>query len=50
MEAQLCCGDEVIVVGGANSAGQAALFLAQTASRVHLLVRSAVFRRACRDT
>ena len=40
MEAQLCGGEEVIVVGGANSAGQAALFLAQTASRVHLLVRS----------
>jgi thioredoxin reductase (NADPH) len=40
MEAQLCDGDEVIVVGGANSAGQAAVFLAQTARHVHLLVRS----------
>ncbi len=40
MEAQLCGGDEVIVVGGANSAGQAAVFLAQTAKAVHLLVRS----------
>lgn len=40
MEAQLCDGDEVVVVGGANSAGQAAVFLAQTARRVHLLVRS----------
>ena len=40
MEAQLCEGDEVIVVGGANSAGQAALFLAQTVRHVHLLVRS----------
>ena len=40
MEAQLCGGDEVIVVGGANSAGQAALFLAQSARCVHLLVRS----------
>jgi len=39
-EAQLCEGDEVIVVGGANSAGQAAVFLAQTVRRVHLLVRS----------
>ena len=39
-EAQLGDGDEVIVVGGANSAGQAAVFLAQTARRVHLLVRS----------
>ena len=41
MEAQLCAGDEVIVVGGGNSAGQAAVFLAQTARRVHVLVRSA---------
>jgi len=40
MEAQLCNGDEVIVVGGGNSAGQAAVFLAQTAKRVHVLVRS----------
>ncbi|HXS97623.1 MAG TPA: FAD-dependent oxidoreductase [Candidatus Limnocylindrales bacterium] len=40
MESQLCGGEEVIVVGGGNSAGQAAAFLAQTASRVHLLVRS----------
>lgn len=40
MEAQLCEGDEVIVVGGANSAGQAAVFLAQTVRQVHLLVRS----------
>jgi thioredoxin reductase (NADPH) len=40
MEAQLCAGEEIIVVGGANSAGQAAVFLAQTVSRVHLLVRS----------
>ena len=39
-EAQLCRGEEVIVVGGGNSAGQAAVFLAQTAKRVHLLVRS----------
>ena len=40
MEAQLCAGDEIIVVGGANSAGQAAVFLSRTASRIHLLVRS----------
>ena len=40
MEAQLCAGDEVIVVGGGNSAGQAAVFLAQTSRRVHMLVRS----------
>jgi thioredoxin reductase (NADPH) len=40
MEAQLCFGEEVIVVGGGNSAGQAAVFLAQTARRVHMLVRA----------
>jgi thioredoxin reductase (NADPH) len=39
MEAQLCGAEEVIVVGGANSAGQAAVFLSQTAARVHMLVR-----------
>ena len=39
MEAQLCIGDEVIVVGGGNSAGQAAVFLAETAARVHVLIR-----------
>jgi thioredoxin reductase (NADPH) len=40
IEAQLCEGEEVIVVGGGNSAGQAAVFLAQTARRVYVLVRS----------
>src|SRR6266436_613055 len=40
VEAQLCRGEEVIVVGGGNSAGQAAVFLAQTAKHVHMLVRS----------
>src|SRR5437660_7070766 len=40
LEAQLCGGEEVIVVGGGNSAGQAAVFLAQTTSRVYVLVRS----------
>jgi thioredoxin reductase (NADPH) len=40
MESQLCLGEEVIVVGGGNSAGQAAVFLSQTTKRVHLLVRS----------
>jgi thioredoxin reductase (NADPH) len=40
MESALCGGQEVIVVGGGNSAGQAAVFLSQIARRVHLLVRS----------
>jgi thioredoxin reductase (NADPH) len=39
MEAQLCVGEDVAIVGGGNSAGQAAVFLAQTAKRVHMLVR-----------
>src|SRR5437763_10581407 len=39
LEAQLCGGEEVIVVGGGNSAGQAAVFLSQNVRRVYLLVR-----------
>ncbi|MGA8289206.1 MAG: FAD-dependent oxidoreductase [Acidobacteriaceae bacterium] len=39
MEAQLCTGDEIIVVGGGNSAGQAAAFLAETVKKVYMLVR-----------
>jgi thioredoxin reductase (NADPH) len=41
MEAQLCKGEEVVVIGGGNSAGQAAVFLAENTKRVHMLVRSA---------
>ncbi|MGH9967163.1 MAG: FAD-dependent oxidoreductase [Pyrinomonadaceae bacterium] len=40
LEAQLCGGEEVIVVGGGDSAGQAAVFLSQTTKRVYILVRS----------
>lgn len=39
VEARLCESEEVIVVGGGNSAGQAAVFLAGHASHVHVLVR-----------
>ena len=39
MEAQLCVDEDVVVVGGGNSAGQAAVFLASVARRVHVLVR-----------
>jgi thioredoxin reductase (NADPH) len=39
IESQLCEGEDVVVVGGANSAGQAAVFLSQTARKVHMLVR-----------
>jgi thioredoxin reductase (NADPH) len=40
IEAQSCGSGEVIVVGGGNSAGQAAMFLSQTAKRVHMLIRA----------
>jgi thioredoxin reductase (NADPH) len=40
MEAQLCSGEQVIVIGGGNSAGQAAVFLAQNVAGVKMLVRS----------
>jgi thioredoxin reductase (NADPH) len=38
-EAQLCQGSDVLVVGGGNSAGQAAVFLAEFAHQVLLLIR-----------
>ena len=40
IEAQLCGNDIAVVVGGGNSAGQAAVYLSQTARKVHMLVRS----------
>jgi len=40
IEAAMCGEEEVIVVGGGNSAGQAAVFLADKAKHVHMLVRS----------
>jgi thioredoxin reductase (NADPH) len=39
IEATMCARTEVVLVGGGNSAGQAAVFLSQHASRVHMLVR-----------
>ncbi len=39
METAYCRDKEVVVVGGGNSAGQAALFLSQTASHVYLMIR-----------
>jgi thioredoxin reductase (NADPH) len=39
MEAQLCGGEDIVIVGGGNSAGQAALYLSKTSAQVHLLVR-----------
>src|SRR3954464_9405072 len=39
IEARLCAAQEVVLVGGGNSAGQAAVFLAGHARRVHLVIR-----------
>ena len=39
LEARMCAQNEVALIGGGNSAGQAAVFLAQHASKVHILVR-----------
>lgn len=39
MEAQMCGGDAVVVVGGGNSAGQACIYLAENARKVYLLIR-----------
>ena len=39
MEARLCKGEEVVVVGAGNSAGQAIVYLARNARHVHVLVR-----------
>ncbi|MGH2941435.1 MAG: FAD-dependent oxidoreductase, partial [Solirubrobacteraceae bacterium] len=44
MEAQLCAGAPIVVVGGGNSAGQATLFLAQHVPKVHLVVREPELR------
>jgi thioredoxin reductase (NADPH) len=38
-EAQLCAGDSVVIVGGGNSAGQAAMFLSRHATSCRLLIR-----------
>lgn len=40
LESQFCRGEEIAIIGGGNSAGQAAVFLSDTASKVYILVRS----------
>ena len=39
IEAKLCAGQEVVVIGGGNSAGQAAVFLSTLTAKVHVMVR-----------
>src|ERR1700746_584351 len=45
IEARLCRSSAAHVVGGGNSAGQAAMFLSQTADEVSLLIRSSALRK-----
>lgn len=45
-EAMNCTGQEVYIVGGANSAGQAAVYFSRNACRVHLLIRGADLHRS----
>ncbi|MBO9198085.1 FAD-dependent oxidoreductase [Rhizobium sp. 16-449-1b] len=42
MEAQVCADETIVVVGGGNSAGQAAVFLSRTVKHVHMLMRSGI--------
>ena len=39
IEAKLCAGQDVVLVGGGNSAGQAAVFLSGHARKVHMMIR-----------
>ncbi|HEX2284511.1 MAG TPA: NAD(P)/FAD-dependent oxidoreductase [Mycobacterium sp.] len=49
VEAALCEGEEAIVVGGGNSAGQAAVFLSRHASHVHILIRGQTLASSMSD-
>jgi thioredoxin reductase (NADPH) len=40
LEAKLCQGEDVVIVGGGNSAGQAAVFLSNTCRHVHIVIRA----------
>ncbi|HEY3008209.1 MAG TPA: FAD-dependent oxidoreductase [Micromonosporaceae bacterium] len=45
-EAPSCAGDDVYIVGGANSAGQAAVYFARYARRVNIVIRARDLRRS----
>jgi thioredoxin reductase (NADPH) len=47
IEAQLCAGEEVAVIGGGNSAGQAAVYLSRTAGHVHIWCAAQASPRPC---
>jgi len=48
-EARYCADEPVVVVGGGNSAGQAAMFLSRTAQHVHLMVRGETLAASMSD-
>lgn len=48
-EALLCRKREVAIIGGGNSAGQAAIFMSQCASRVHFIIRGEDLRKSMSD-
>jgi len=49
VESRLCAGKPTIVVGGGNSAGQAAMFLSEGSPQVHLLIRGDNFAKSMSD-
>ncbi len=49
LEARYCGNSEVVVIGGGNSAGQAAMFLSRTARHVHVLIRGASLASSMSD-
>ena len=49
MEATLCAGEAVAVIGGGNSAGQAAIFLSRTVDHVHILIRGKALAETMSD-
>jgi len=49
VEARYCGGSAVVVIGGGNSAGQAAMYLSRSAAHVHVLVRGASLAASMSD-
>ncbi len=49
LEARFCKGSEVIIIGGGNSAGQAAMYLCRSAKHVHVLVRGETLAASMSD-